>query len=274
MRRIRPSDAAEMPFLDHLEELRWRIIYSLSAAIVGVLIGFFLVQHFDVLTRLEAPILPYLRGHRLMGTRPTDGLQITISAAMWIGTVLSAPVILYQAWSFLSPALYPRERRLLIGALTGGIALFIGGGLFAYVVVLPMSLPVLLRLFGTAIEPMITAESYYGFVFSMVLSFGLAFELPVLVLMLSAAGLVTPQLLKKYRRHAFVLIVAAGAFLTPGDFVWSTFALAGPLYVLYELSVLIAYAMHRRRRSDETIAILLAPLLLFRAKRVVRRPAF
>lgn len=272
MRRIKP-DAAEMPFLDHLEELRWRIIWSLAAAIVGVLVGYFLVQRFDVLARLEAPILPYLRGHRVMATHPTDGLQITISASMWIGVVLSAPVVLYQAWSFLAPALYARERRVLIGALAAGIALFIAGGVFAYVVVLPLSLPWLIGMFGTALEPMITAENYYGFVFSMVLSFGLAFELPVLVLMLTAAGLVTPQLLGKYRRHAIVIIVTAGALLSPGGDPMSALALAGPLYLLYELSVVIAYAIHRRRRSDETIAIVLAPLLILRARWVVRRPA-
>ena len=192
---------------------------------------------------------------------------------MWIGAVLSAPVVLYQGWSFLSPALYARERRMLIAALAGGIALFVAGGLFAYVVVLPLSLPWLIGMFGTALEPMITAENYFGFVFSMVLSFGLAFELPVLVLMLTAAGLVTPQVLGKYRRHAVVVIVAAGAVLSPGDYVTSALALAGPLYLLYELSVLIAYAMHRRRRSDETIAILLAPLLILRARRIARRPA-
>jgi sec-independent protein translocase protein TatC len=110
---------------------------------------------------------------------------------------------------------------------------------------------------------MITAENYFGFVFGMVLSFGAAFELPVVVLLLTAAGLVTPQFLSRYRRHAIVLIVTAGAFLTPGDYVWSTVALAVPLYLLYELSVLVARVIWRRRRSgDDTIAILLAPLLL------------
>ena len=96
---------------------------------------------------------------------------------------------------------------------------------------------------------MITAENYYGFVFSMVLSFGLAFELPVVILLLAAAGLVTPQLLNRYRRHAIVLIVTLSAFLTPGDFVSSTIAMAVPLYLLYELSVLVAYIIWRNRAA-------------------------
>jgi sec-independent protein translocase protein TatC len=261
MRRIRKQEA-EMPFLDHLEELRWRIIWSLLAIVIGVAVGFFGVLQYDIVARLEAPVLPYLHGHHVMATHPTDGLQITISAAFWIGAVIAFPVVLYQAWSFLSPALYARERRLLIAAIVGGLGLFVAGVSFAYVIVLPMSLPWLFGLFGTALEPMITAENYFGFVFGMVLSFGLAFELPVLVLLLTAAGLVTPRMLSRFRRHAVVVIVTAAAFLTPGDFVWSTVALSVPLYLLYEVSVLVAYVIHRGRREDHTVAILLAPLLV------------
>jgi sec-independent protein translocase protein TatC len=264
MRQIKRSDT-EMPFLDHLEELRWRIIYSLAAVIVSLAIGFFVVLRFEVLSLLEQPILPFLNGHRPIATHPTDGLQLTISASMWIGCVLAFPVLLYQAWLFLSPALYAREKRLLKAALAGGIVLFIAGAAFAYCVMLPMSLPWLFSLFGTALEPMITAENYFGFVFSMVLSFGLAFELPVVVLLLAAAGLVTPQMLSKYRRHALVLIVTLSAFLTPGDFVWSTLALSVPLYCLYELSEAVSFVVWRKRAARDTVSILLAPLIALHA---------
>jgi sec-independent protein translocase protein TatC len=262
MKTVRPREA-EMPFLDHLEELRWRIIWSIVAVLVGVGVGLFLVLHYDVIARLEVPILPYLHGHHVVATHPTDGLQLTMSASLWIGLVLSFPVVLYQGWLFLSPALYARERGLLVAALVGGVGLFGIGALFAYEVALPLSLPWLFNLFGTALEPMISAESYFGFVFSMVLSFGLAFELPVVVLLLSAAGLVTPQLLRRYRRHAIVLIVALGALLTPGDAVWGTLALAVPLYLLYELSILASHLVARRRSGGGgALLLLLSPLLL------------
>jgi sec-independent protein translocase protein TatC len=266
------SRNAEMPFLDHLEELRWRIIYSLAAILMAIAIGFFVVMHYDILGKLEAPIIPFLHGHHVVATHPADGLQISISAAMWIGAVLAFPVIVYQAWLFLSPALYRGEKRLLIAALAGGIVLFVTGALFAFVVVLPMSLPWLFDLFGTALGPMITAESYFGFVFSMVITFGLAFELPVVVLLLAAAGLVTPRFLNRYRRHAVVIIVAASAILTPGDYVWSTILLSVPLYLLYELSVLATYVIWRNRPvARESVAILLAPLLLLRRNAVNAR---
>jgi sec-independent protein translocase protein TatC len=265
MRHIDRTDA-EMPFLDHLEELRWRIIWTLLALAVSVALGFFIVLRFDILALLEQPILPFLHGHHVMATHPTDGLQLTISAAVWIGVVGAFPVIVYQTWLFLAPALYARERRLLVAALLGGIVLFVMGAVFAYFVMLPMSLPWLFTMFGHALEPMITAENYFGFVFSMVLSFGLAFELPVVILLLAAAGLVTPRMLNRYRRHAVVLIVVFSAFLTPGDFVWSTIAMAVPLYLLFELSVLAARAMYRNRtRQTETVAAVLAPVLALRA---------
>ncbi|MEP6831762.1 MAG: twin-arginine translocase subunit TatC [Gemmatimonas sp.] len=270
MRRVQ-RNSPEMPFLDHLEELRWRIIWSVLAVFASVALGFYVVLHYDIITLLERPILPFLNGHHLVATHPTDGLQITISASLWFGCVLAFPVVLYQAWMFFSPALYPRERRLLMAALAGGVLLFVCGALFAYTVIFPMSMPWLLGLMGTALEPMITGENYFGFLFSTVLSFGLAFELPVVVLLLAAAGLVTPQFLSRFRRHAFVSILAASALLTPGDFIWSTLAMSVPLYLLYEMSVLVARIIWRRRQStDDSVIILLAPLLLWGNRRSLR----
>lgn len=273
MRTIKRADA-EMPFLDHLEELRWRILWSVAAVAAGIALGFYLVLHFEMIALLEKPILPYLKGHHLVATHPTDGLQITISAAMWIGIVVSLPVVFYQAWLFLAPALYRREQRLLVGALGSGLGLFALGAGFAYAVILPLTLPWLFDLLGSAtLEPMITAQNYFGFVFGMVLSFGLAFELPVVIVLLAAVGLVTPQMLAAYRRHAVVLLVVLAAFLTPGDFIWGTLALAVPLYALYETSIVVASAMYRRRTTHaDSIAVLLAPILAMRALVRARTP--
>lgn len=267
MRRIDKHEA-EMPFLEHLEELRWRIIWSALAFVASVAVGFYVVLNYDVIRALEQPILPYLNGHRLVATHPTDGLQITIGAAMWIGCVLAFPVVLYQAWLFFSPALYPRERRLLQSALAGGILLFIAGASFAFFVIMPLTMPWLIKLMDNALDPMITGLNYFGLLYSSMLGFGFAFELPVVVLLLTAAGLVSPQRLSRFRRHAVVLIVAGSAFLTPGDFAWGTLALSIALYMLYELSVFIAHIIWRRRNAaDSSVIILLAPLLLLRQRR-------
>jgi sec-independent protein translocase protein TatC len=117
--------------------------------------------------------------------------------------------------------------------------------------VLPLALPWLMGFGGTALEPMITASEYFGFAFSMTLAFGVAFELPVVLLGLAALGVVTPKFLIHYRRHAIVGAFVIGACLTPGDMVWTTVAMAGPLYLLYEISILLAYVVVRRRAAAE-----------------------
>jgi len=246
---IPKSASGEMPFLDHLEELRWRIIYSLAAVIVCVGLGFWVTLHFDLVKILAEPILKLVPGHTLYYTHPSDAFSITLNTAVTCGLVVAAPVLLYQAWLFLAPALHRSEKRVAIGVLFSGTLLFVAGAALAFLVVVPLALPWLMGFGSASLKPLITAEEYFGFVFAMVLTFGVSFELPIVVLALSALGIVTPQLLTRFRRHAVVAIVIAGAFLTPGDMVWTTVALAVPLYLLYELSVGAAYMIQRRRNQ-------------------------
>lgn len=237
-----------MPFLDHLEELRWRIIYALGAVLVCVGVGFWVTLHFDLVGILAKPILKLLPQHVLFFTHPSDKFSISLNTSMTVGLVLAAPVILYQVWLFLAPALHKHEKRVGIGVLFSGTLLFIAGAALAYLVVVPLALPWLLD-FGTAsMQPLITAEEYFGFLFAMVLTFGVSFELPIVVLALAALNIVTPQFLARYRRHAVIAIIIIGAFLTPGDMLWTTIALAVPLYALYELSVLGAHIIFRRKQ--------------------------
>jgi len=244
---IPKSNSGEMPFLDHLEELRWRIIYSLLALGVSVGLGFWLAYTYNAIGLLATPILPLVPEHKLVMLHPSDGFTIILDTAMTFGFVLASPVILYQVWAFLAPALKPHEKRVGLGVLYSGLVLFAAGAALAYFVVVPLALPWLFSFAGPSLVPMITAEDYFSFIFAMVLTFGVSFELPIVILALSALGIVTPAFLTKYRRHAIVLIVIVGAFLTPGDMVWTTIALSVPLYGLYELSVLAAYVIHRRK---------------------------
>ena len=145
-------------------------------------------------------------------------------------------------------ALHKHEKRVGIGVLFAGTILFAAGVSLAFFVVVPLALPWLFDFGTTMMIPLITAEEYFSFVFTMVLTFGVSFELPIVVLALSALGIVTPQLLSKYRRHAVVMIVIAGAFLTPGDLIWTTIALAVPLYGLYELSVAASFIIYKRKQ--------------------------
>jgi sec-independent protein translocase protein TatC len=242
---------AEMPFLDHLEELRWRIIWSLAALILGVVAAFIVLQKFDIFKFLEGPILPYLQGNKLKYTHPADPFSVLITASFSIGVVIALPVILYQVWAFLAPALYKHEKRVVLPVIFGAIALFVSGVALSFYVVLPLAISWLMGIARNtdALEPMITYREYFSFAVNMSLAFGLCFELPIVILLLATLGIVTPEFLRRYRRHALVLCVVAGALLSPGDLVWTTILLAAPLYLLYELSVVLTVIVYRRRRK-------------------------
>jgi sec-independent protein translocase protein TatC len=246
---IPKAPSGEMPFLDHLEELRWRIIYALGAVLVGVGLGFFLATKIDVVGVLAQPIMPLLPEHKLVFTHPSEGFTIILDCAVTFGLVLASPVIIYQIWAFLAPALHKHERRIAIGVLFAGVLLFISGVVLAYFVVVPLAIPWLFEFGGPSLIPLITAEEYFSFLIAMTMTFGVSFELPIVICALAALNIVTPQFLTKYRRHAIVLIIIIGAFLTPGDMVWTTIALAVPLYALYELSVLAAVVIYRRKQK-------------------------
>jgi len=247
--------AAEMPFLDHLEELRWRLIWSLLALCVGVAIGFVLVVRFRLLDVLQAPIAPYLKGGTLVYTHPGDPFSITLSTAFIVGTIIALPVIIYQVWGFLSPALYTHEKRVVVPLLVGAVALFAAGAAMAYLLVLPLTLRFLLGFQAGSLAPMITAAEYFGFATTMALALGALFELPILIVGLTALGFVRPWMLARWRRHALVLSVVVAAIVSPGDFIGATFLMAAPLYVLYEISIGLSALVYRRRvRREAAIA--------------------
>jgi sec-independent protein translocase protein TatC len=243
------NPSGEMPFLDHLEELRWRIVWSLAALVIGLIVGFYVVTQLDLLRLLQAPIAPYLAGHKLVYTHPGDTFSITLSAALVVGFIVASPVILYQTWAFLAPALYRHERRVVIPVIVGAILLFVLGVLMAYYLVLPMTLRFLMNFQMASLEPMITATDYFGFVTILALSFGAVFEMPILILGLAAMGLVTPQFLTRFRRYAFLLSYLLSAIITPGDLIITSVALTVPLYLLYEFSVMLAFLVFRKRRA-------------------------
>ena len=249
------GSTAEMPFLDHLEELRWRIIWSLAAIVVGVLLGFFIVLKFNLLLWMQGPITPYLHGHRLMNTHPGGGFSIMMQTAIIIGVVIALPVVIYQAWLFLAPALHRHEKKVVLPVIIGAVLLFIGGALLAWYFVLPMTLRFLTSMGDEAFDQMISANEYFGFVTSMVLAMGAVFELPIAILLLSALGLVTPQFLSKFRRHAVIASYVAAAIITPGDLFVTSVALMVPLYLLYELSIGLSWIVFRKRQRRQAAEI-------------------
>src|SRR5919112_6426709 len=249
------GSTAEMPFLDHLEELRWRIIWSLAAIVVCVAIGFVLVIKFNLLVWMQGPMLPYLHGRRLMNTHPGGGFSIMMQTAIIVGVVIALPVVLYQAWLFLAPALHRHEKKVVLPVIIGAVFLCVCGAALAWWFVLPMTLRFLTSMGDEAFDQMISATEYFGFATSLVLAMGAVFELPIVILALSALGLVTPKLLSRFRRHALVGSYVVAAFITPGDAFFTSVILTAPLYLLYELSIALSWMVFRKRLRAEAAAL-------------------
>ena len=238
---------SDMPFLDHLEELRVRLLKSVVAVTICVAIGFLLVIKFDFIGLLERPILPYLDGRKLIFTHPGDSFSIVMQVSFGLGFALAGPVLLYQVWAFLSPALYQHEKKVVIPLLFAATCLFLMGAALAYFFVLPFALKFLMDFQTDALTPMITARDYFDFATSLALSMGAVFELPILLVGLTALGIITPTQLRHFRRHALVASFAGAAVITPGDLITTTVMLAVPLYALYEVSILASALVFRRK---------------------------
>ena len=258
-----PRSAGEMPFLDHLEELRKRILRSLLAVVGCFALGLWLVDRFKLLDVLKQPIAPFLPSGQLTVLSPTEPLMIVLKLGFIVGLVLASPVILWQLWAFLSPALYEKEKKTLVPALFVGLGLFLGGAVLSFVFIVPQALRVLLSFQKGSFNPMITFEAYFSFVMQLVLALGLSCELPLLMVILAALGIVATPMLNKIRPYAIVGSFVAGAILSPGADVLSMFMLTIPLLALYEIGVAGVWLVQRRRlKADAARAAGAAVLLL------------
>lgn len=227
----------EMSFLDHLEELRWRIIYSMIG-IVACAVGlwFFidpLMEH--VLLR---PATQYKM--HLQNLRPFGQVLIYMQVAIFGGVVLSIPNIIYQIWKFISPGLYPRERRYISAIVVFTSLCFLIGVTFAYLFILPAALKFFVDFGTSAIDNIISVEYYFDFIITMMLGAGLVFELPMLSFFLSRLGILSPKLMRKYWRHAMVVSAFVAALISPGPDPVSMLMMAIPLVFLYEISIWIS----------------------------------
>ena len=250
------GSAGEMPFLDHLEELRLRILRSLAAVVVGFAIGLWAVERFQLVTVLKAPIAKYLTGGKLIVTSPTEPLMIVFKLGFVVGLVLASPIILWQLWAFLAPALYEREKKALVPSLFVGLLLFLTGATLAYLFVVPQALRVLFSFQSEAIAPFITYDAWFGFVLQVVLALGISFELPLVMVILSWLGVIGPGELHRFRRYAIVCSFVAGAVLSPGADLLSMIMMTVPLLFLYEVGVAGSAIVHRRRAKEAGIAAL------------------
>ncbi len=250
--RLRNNPKAEMPFLDHLEELRWRILWSLLALLIGTAIGMLLVQRYQIDVLLVQP-LREVHGpdYMLSNLAPLHSFYVFLYLSFSIGLVLSSPIIFYQTWVFLAPALEKREKRAIVPALWLGLVLFLAGVAMAYYIALPVSLQFFGNFMQTTMESDYTANLYYGYVVRLHIGFGAIFELPVVVLVLSALRVITPAFLRSKRRHAIVAILVVASIISPGDLLLLTLLMMVPMVALYEFGILLSVLVWRKREDKE-----------------------
>lgn len=243
---------ATMSFLDHLEELRRRILWSLAAVVAGAVVGFWVTTEFDVLGFLTRPVRPLLESGRLAYLHPTEPFMVTLKVGIFVGVVIALPVVFYHFWRFVAPGLVEREKKVFIPALVASVGLFLVGAAMSFFVVLPFALRFFLG-FGTgALEPVITIGDYFSFAMRITLVFGLVFETPLVVLVLTHVGILSPRTIRRYRRHTIAAMTIVSAVITPAD-VLSMVLMLVPLYLLFEASVVVAGLLERRkeRRREE-----------------------
>jgi sec-independent protein translocase protein TatC len=233
----------KLPFTDHLDELRHRLIISL----VGVGLGFAISYGFSqqLLLILQRPMPT-----RLVFIAPTEAFFVNLKVAFFAGLFLSVPLLLFQVWKFVAPGLYEHERRYSYPFLIISTILFLIGAIFAYGVILPIALRFLIAQGGDLWQPTITLSNYLSFCMRLILAAGLVFEFPVLMYFLAKIGVVTPEFLVKNRKYALLAAFVISAILTPPD-VFSQVLLAVPLFLLFEVSIFVAKRVASGRETAD-----------------------
>ncbi len=243
------TEEEKLPFTDHLEELRRRLIISVIAIAVGFIVSyFFSKQLFEILMKPLIVSLP--PKSTLIFTSLPEAFFTYLKVSLLSGIFLASPVVLYEMWAFISPGLYKHEKRYVVPFVLFSSIFFIGGALFGYFVVFPFGFKFFLGFATDYIRPMPTIKEYFGFCAKLLFAFGVIFELPLLVLFLSRIGIVNEKMLRKQRKYAILLVFVASAILTPPD-VMTQLMMAGPLLALYEISIWVAKVFGRKRVEEE-----------------------
>ncbi len=236
----------KMSFMEHLGELRTRIMWSLVSAGVGIIIAFFITD--PAMRFISRPLLSMKT--ELVFTSPTEAFWTWMKVAMVLGIFISMPGILFQVWKFVSPGLHEHEKKYAAPFIIIGSLLFLIGGAFAMLIIIPYASTFLVT-FGQekGWKPMLTVSSYTDFVIKFALAFGVVFELPVVITILSLIGVVTPQFLSKNRKYAILVNFIIAAILTPTPDMINQTLMAGPLCILYEVGIICARLATRKRKT-------------------------
>lgn len=243
------ESTGRMSFLEHLTELRKRLIYSLTAIGIGMLVGFSVADR--ALVWIADPMLKALKeAHEtahIIYTSPIGVVGPIIHVGFYLGLVLASPVVFYQLWLFVAPGLYKHEKQAVFTFVISSVGLFLAGIAFGYVVLLPYLLPLLLEFQGPFV-PYISINELYDFTLLVLMGMGIVFELPVLIFFLSLIGVVTPKFLWKNMRYAILIITIIAAVITPTPGAPTMLIFMAPMILLYMAGIGVSWLVVRRKR--------------------------
>jgi sec-independent protein translocase protein TatC len=241
------TESGKMSFLEHLDELRKRLVHVVVYLSVGFLVSIFFAK--PIYDFLAAPMTRALPpGTKLVFTKPTDPFTLYMKVAMLAGVFITLPLTLYEVWRFIAPGLYRKEKRYIVPFMTSSMVLFLLGASFCYYLVLPAAFPVLIQL-GSSFTPMILIHEYLDLTMTMLLGFGAVFEMPVIAAFLSIFGLITAGFLWRKFKYAFLAIIVLAAVISPTGDAFNLAMWAGPMVLLYILSIGVAAIFGWRRKA-------------------------
>ncbi|RKX19245.1 MAG: twin-arginine translocase subunit TatC [Candidatus Zixiibacteriota bacterium] len=244
----------EMPFLDHLEEFRWRLIKCLIAIAVCAFAAFFFSNHlFSALWLPLNKAAPELKIHYF---KVTEGFTTRLKLSLLAGVLFASPIVFYQIWKFILPGLYEREVKIIIPIVFFSTFFFLLGIVFCYFVLLPFGLNFFYSQAPVGTVPTLMMGDYLNFILVLLLAFGIVFQLPVVSYFLGKIGLISSDFLASGRRYALVIVAVVAAVITPPDFI-SQLGIGIPLYILYEISIIIVRltgASEKRKKASKNLA--------------------
>jgi sec-independent protein translocase protein TatC len=245
-----------MGFLDHLEELRRRVIWSIVYIVGGFSVCYW--YHEQIYSLMQKPIFEALRAHglaeKLVYLNPTEPFNMYLKVAFIAGIFVASPLILYQVWLFIAPGLYRRERRYVAPFLFSTVGLFVAGGVFGYKMVYPAALDFLIG-YGLQFSPMITISEYTNLFMTIILGLGIVFEMPILVFFLALMGVISAGWMWRNLRYSILVIFIIAAIITPTTDIMNMCIFAAPMIVLYLASIGVAYLVHPTRRNRKKKAM-------------------
>jgi len=248
----RGDDKDNMPamgFLEHLEELRRRIFYSLGAVVVGFFACWAYAER--IYEIMQRPIMEALRHNslpeKLVYLNPTEPFNMYLKVAFLAGLFVTSPIVLYQVWAFIAPGLYRHEKRYVTPFMVSTVALFLAGGYFGYKLVYPQALEFLIG-YGKQFQPMITIGEYTNLFLTIIIGMGVIFEMPILVFFLSLMGIVSAGWMWRNLRYSILVIFIIAAIITPTTDIMNMCIFAAPMVALYILSIAIAWLVHPKQR--------------------------